>query len=209
MKQIINVLSLTLVVSVLVFSSFIGLEPQLGLAATASDSVTVTQAVTSGVSITAPANVTMNALTTTQLTSVGTTTWTVITNSASGYTLGVQAAITGGALFTGTTYFTDYTTTPTAWSVSGAYEFGFAPFGNDVTTATYGTGSLCESTANVPSASLKYVGFKSTDTAIAASSGVTNQAGTATTICYAAEQDTVWAPSGTYTATITATATVT
>ncbi len=206
MKQIINVLSLSLVVSVLAFSAFVGLEPRL--AAAVSDSVTVTQDVTAGISISSPADVTMNALTTTQNTSVGTSTWTVITNNAAGYTLGVKADYTGktAALTSSTDQFADYaTSSPSLWSVTNNYMFGFAPFGND--TTGYGTGTLCESANDTPSTTLYYVGFYSADRQIASSSSETTQAGTATTVCYATEQDTVWAPSGTYTATITATAT--
>jgi len=207
MKQIISALSLSLAVTILAFPLFVGMEPRLGLAQT--DSVTVNQTVTSGISIDTPADVTLTALTTTQLTSVGTTTWTVVTNNAAGYTLGVKATLTGsGALYDSGTgnYFTDYgTSSPSTWSVTNAYMFGFAPLGND--TTGYGTGSFCESSTNVPSTTLNYVGFYSADREVASSSSETTQAGTATTICYAVEQDTVWAPSGTYTATITATAT--
>ncbi len=210
MKKIIKVLSLSLVAGLLVFSSFAGLEPQLGLAASASDSVVVTQGVTSGISIDSPADVTMNPLSTTQNTSVGTTTWTVITNNQAGYTLSVKADYTSRTAALKDTssgeQFSDFgTSTPATWSVTNDYMFGFAPFGND--TTGYGTGSLCESANDVPSTSLNYVGFYSADRQIASSTSETSTSGTATTVCYAAEQNGVWAPSGTYTATITATAT--
>ncbi len=208
MKQILNVLSLSLVMSVLVFSSFIGLEP--GIAGAVSDSVTVTQTVASGISISTPADVTMTTLTTSQLTGVGTSTWTVITNNQAGYTLGLKADYTGRTTALKDTatgeQFTDYgTSSPAAWSVSNDYMFGFSALGNH--TTGFGSGSLCESSADVPSTTLNYVGFYSADRQIASSSSETNQAGTATTVCLATQQDTVWAPSGTYTATAIATAT--
>ncbi len=209
MKKIIKVLSLSLIAGLLAFSSFVGLEPQLGLAASATDDVVVTLAVTSGISIDSPADVTMDPLTMSQLTSVGTTTWTVITNNQAGYTLGVKADYTSRTAALKSTVgeqFTDYgTSSPATWIVSSDYKFGFAPLGADVTG--YGTGSLCESANDVPSTSLNYVGFDSADRTIATNSAETSTSGTPTTVCYAAEQDGVWAPSGTYTATITATAT--
>ena len=152
----------------------------------------------------------MTTLTTTQLTGVGTSTWNVKTNNQAGYTLGVKADYTGRTAALKDTnsgeQFTDYgTSSPTTWSVSNDYMFGFSALGND--TTGFGSGSVCESAANVPSTTLGYIGFYSTDTQIASSSSETNQNGTDTTVCFATEQDGVFAPSGTYTATVTATAT--
>ncbi len=176
-------------------------------AVSATDSVTVTQSVITGISINSPADVTMNNLSITQNTSVGTTTWKVITNNQSGYTLAVKASASSAMSDSSTgESFADYgTSSPATWNVSNAYQFGFAPLGND--TVGYGTGTLCESSNYVPSATLAYTGFYTANRTIASSSSETSVGGTETTVCYAAGQETKLAPSGAYTAVITATAT--
>ena len=195
--------------TVLVFSSFIGLEPAIAGAVT--DDVQITQVVTSEISITSPSDITLTPLTMSQLTAVGSATWTVTTNNQTGYTVNVKAdavdALTDDAA---SESFTDYTEASAGvketWSVSNAYEFGFSGYGND--TTGYGTDAQpdCINGANVPSVELLWEGFSTSDVEIASSSAETPYAGTATTICVATEQDTVWAPSGTYYATTTATA---
>ena len=201
-------------VSILSFSLiFPALEPMIARAATATDSVIVTQAVTSGIAITAPSDITMTALSTTQNSAVGSATWTVTTNNQAGYKLELNAS-TNPALQDGTTSesFTNYTEavtgTPETWSVSGAYEFGFSAYGTHVPTGTWGTDADCIAGANVPSATLKWQGFNGTALKeVATSASETGTSGTASTMCVATQQSGVFAPSGTYTATITATAT--
>ena len=159
------------------------------------------------ISISAPTNITMDALTITQNSAVATTTWTVITNDAAGYTLSVNASQAPAMknLATGAT-FADQGATTTVWSVSNAYAFGFSATGAN--TTGFGTGSQCApTTANVPSTTLWWRGFSGATTIqVASSSAATAQAGTATTVCLADAQNTVFAPSGTYVATTTATA---
>ena len=185
-------------------------EPAVAIAATAPDNVIVTLNVDSGVSITDGANVNMTPnMGMSANGSIGSSSWTVKTSTATGYTLAVKAS-SAPALVSGTSFFADYTEvtngTPEVWSVaSGAKEFGYSVYGTD-TGATWGTGNGCGS-AGVPLGTMKYVGFEIADKIIASSSVVTSIAGTTTNICFAVEQDTVFAPSGTYTATITATAT--
>jgi hypothetical protein len=54
---------------------------------------------------------------------------------------------------------------------------------------------------------LKYKGFTTSPFTVASRAATTTFAGSATTVCYAAEQNNFFIPSGTYQATIVATAT--
>ncbi len=179
-----------------------------------TDDVIVTQTVTSGISITDGSDINLTALSTTQNSAVGSSTWNVKTNNQAGYTLTVQASAAPALVDSGTSEsFTDYTEAssgvPETWSVSNAYEFGFSAYGTHVPTGTWGTDSDCLDTANVPSATLNWEGFDGTNPIqIASSAAETTTAGVDSVICVATGQDTVFAPSGTYQATITATATV-
>jgi hypothetical protein len=76
----------------------------------------------------------------------------------------------------------------------------------DVASLTWGTGMNCGTSATISTNGLKYVGFKPTDKTIATRGSMTGGSGNQTHICFAAEQKDVYVPSGTYTATITATA---
>lgn len=184
-------------------------ESNVVTAATDNDDVVVTLVVGSGIAITHPADVTMSPnMGMSSNSSIGSSTWTVISNNVNGYSLAVKASASPALVSAGGS-FADYTETsngvPESWSVeSGNKEFGFSAFGTHVNTTTWGTGSSCGSGGS-PSGTLKYVGFETTDQIIAQNGNAT--AGTDTTVCYAAAQNGVYAPSGTYTATITATAT--
>lgn len=178
-----------------------------------TDNVVVTLTVDSGISISDGAAVTMAPnISITANGSIGSSSWTVITNDVDGYNLVVGASTTP-ALVSGVNSFANYTEavagTPEAWVVaSGAKEFGYSAYGTDTSTVTWGAAASCGA-AGVPSGTQLYVGFVGTATKnIATKATVTPSAGIATTICFAAEQDTIFAPSGTYTATITGTATV-
>lgn len=195
----------------MVYFSF---EPALTLATSSPDSVVVTLNVDAGVSITPGADEIMEpSISLTSNKSIGTSSWSVATNSNTGYSLAVKAS-TNPALKNGTTdQFTDYTEatpdTPETWSVSsGQKEFGYSAYGTDVLDATWGTHNDCGNTSTgVVSTGSKYLGFSTTDFTIATHSGVTTPSGVVTNICFAAEQNGVYAQSGSYTATITATAT--
>ncbi len=178
------------------------------LAATATDTVIVTQVVDAGISISSPADITMTNLSTSQNSAVGSTTWVVTTNNALGYTLSLNASQYDALQTASGTKFTDLaSTTPAAWSVSNAYKFGFSVIGPNVNTGIFGTDTNCINGADVPSATLLWRGFASTTPiAVSSSTAVTETTGTSTTMCVATEQNGVFAPSGTYTATITATA---
>ncbi|NTW48078.1 MAG: hypothetical protein HGA48_04055 [Candidatus Yonathbacteria bacterium] len=187
------------------------LEPVI-VRAQVTDTVVVTQTVDAGIAISSPSDITMTHLSTTQNSAVGSATWTVTTNNQAGYTLDVHAS-TDPALQSGSEQFTDYTETsagvPEVWNVVSAYEFGFSAYGTHVPAAwDTNTATDCIEGANVPGVDLRWLGFNgTTDIEVASSSSETGTSGIASTICVATEQDGVFAPSGVYTATITATAT--
>ena len=208
-KKIIGIVGVSLLL-MQVFYVY-SIEPRVAVAATATDNVIVTLTVDSGISITTPSDVTMAPnISMSANGSIGSATWNVKTNHATGYTLAVKASASP-ALVSGSNSFADYTeavnATPDVWSVpSGSKEFGYSAFGTDTSTTTWGTGASCGS-AGAPTGTAKYAGFETTDLTIATRNTVTTPSGIDTTLCLAAEQDTIYAASGVYTATITATAT--
>lgn len=213
MKKIIfkKVLSISLI-SLLSFSAlYVVIEPVVVSALSATDDIVVTLTVDSGITISSGSDVTMSPnLGVSSNTSTGSSSWIVKTNHATGYSLAVKAS-SSPALVSGSNSFADYTEgitgTPEVWSLAtGAKEFGYSAYGDDVLDATWGAGSSCGSGATIPN-DLKYLGTKTTDKIIATRNVVTPTSGVTTNICFAAEQKDIYAPSGTYTATITATAT--
>ena len=174
-----------------------------------TDDVIVTLQVDEGITITSPLDVTMSPnLGVSSNSSIGSASWTVKTNGVNGYSLTITS-LTNPALQSGVNSFANYTETvagtPELWSVpAGSKEFGYSAFGTD-TPADWGTGSSCGS-GGIPTATLKFNGTSTANDPIATRATVTPTSGIDTTICFAAEQDTIYAPSGTYTATITATA---
>jgi hypothetical protein len=178
--------------------------------AAASSSVVVTLNVTAGISINAPGNVTMSTpITVSQNNSIGTTTWTVITNDSNGYTLAVNAT-SSPAMKSGANSIADYqTSSPNTWSVAASSaNFGYSVYGTDSPTGTWGTDSNCGTGLGTPSTNLKYLGFTTSPYTVASRSSTTTPSGISTTVCYAAAQGTsFFIPSGTYVATIVATAT--
>ena len=188
-------------------------EPSVTLAATAPDAVIVTLNVTSGLTLSngtdvlmAP-NISMSANK-----SIGSSSWVATTNSATGYTLAVKASTTPALKNGAVDSFADYTEgtagTPDLWGgiAVGAKEFGYSAYGTNVPTATWGTAPDCGS-AGIPNILGKYRGFTTSDITIASLGTVTPTAGITTNICFAAEQNAVYAASGAYSATITATMT--
>ncbi|MFA6301307.1 MAG: hypothetical protein WC609_03070 [Candidatus Paceibacterota bacterium] len=200
------------VISFLILFLFVQFYSLTEYAFGVTDQVVVTLDVDSGITISDGAAVTMAPhISITANGSIGSSTWTVITNGASGYSLSVHDS-TDPALKSATDSFANYTEatpgTPEVWSVPAASkEFGYSAYGTDTSTATWGTGTSCGS-AGAPTGTQKYVGFAATptDKIIATRATVTPTTGITTTICFAAEQDTVFAAAGTYTATITGTA---
>lgn len=202
--------------ALLVAIAFMSLEPIVTPAEAVTDSVGVTQEVTSDITISSPSDVSMSqALTTTQNTATGSATWNVKTNDSDGYTLTLFAS-TAPALSRGGGggNIVDYTPavseTPETWSVSAAAEFGWSGFGTDVNTTTYGTDADCLGAgAHDYSTALKYRDFDLTGSqdTIASSAAATSTSGTDTTMCLATQQNGIYAVAGTYTGTVTATAT--
>jgi hypothetical protein len=205
-------LSILLASAVIVVVGFVAVTPNLTNAVT--DDVVVNQTVTSGISITSPADITMTALSTSQNTAVGSATWTVTTNNYLGYSLTLFASTAPAmARSGGGGNIADYTPavaeTPETWSVSSAAEFGFSARGTNVNTSTYGTDTDCIAGTDVPSATLKWRDFDLTGSAdqIATVAAPTSTSGASSVMCVATEQAGIFANSGTYSATITATAT--
>ncbi len=198
-----------LVLSLILVVQFYPLAEHAGAV---TDNVVVTLDVDSGISISNGADVTMAPhIGVSANGSIGSSSWVVITNNAAGYTLSVNDT-TDPALKSGSNSFANYTEassgTPEVWDVtSGNYEFGYSAYGTDTATGTWGTSVSCGS-AGAPAVAQKYVGFLATPNTktIATRATVTPFAGITTTICFAAEQDGVFAPSGTYTATVVGTA---
>lgn len=204
-KKIISIF----LILVVVLEVYLLAEPVI--AANVSDGVLVTLTVDAGITITDGSDVSMSPIIGVASDSaIGSSYWTVRTNNVTGYSLTVKAS-TDPALTSGASFFDDYTESvvgvPESWNVpSGSKEFGFSAFGTDSSTATWGTDQSCGG-AGVPAPNQNYLGFTTSDQTIATRANVTPTTGVTTTICFAAEQDTVYADSGTYTATITATAT--
>lgn len=204
-KKIISISLVSIFILPVVYTTLV--EPTIATAVSVSDSVLVTLTVDSGITITSPADVVMIPnLGISASSSIGNATWNVKTNHATGYSLGVKAS-SAPALVSGVNSFADYQTgVPTAWTLPAtSYQFGFSAFGTNV-SAAYGTGASCGS-SGTPLGTLNYKGFTTSDTIIATQAVVTSPAGMDTTVCFAAGQNGVYAPSGVYTATITATAT--
>ncbi len=206
-----KIISISVICLFLLQMLYFVVEPTISVAATAPDSMVVTLNVDAGISISDGAAVTMAPNLSTGISgSIGSSSWLVKTNNYTGYKLDVKASASP-ALVSGGNSFADYTETsvgtPETWSVAATNkEFGYSAFGNDTVTGTWGTTATCGA-GGVPNASMKYVGFKITDKTIATTGVATPYAGTTTSICFAAEQNTTYAPAGVYTATITATAT--
>ncbi|MBP9771685.1 MAG: hypothetical protein KBD16_02050 [Candidatus Pacebacteria bacterium] len=203
---------LSVLVAAALFSPVIYPLVEAQLVDAAADNVIVTLNVDAGISITSPSDVSMSQnLGVSADTAVGSAVWNVKTNNAAGYTLAVKAT-TSPALASGANSVADYTpavaATPETWSVSsGTAEFGFSAFGTHISTGTWGTDSDCIAAAHVPSAGLKYRDFDTSDITIGTSAATTTTAGIDSTVCFAAEQDGFYIPSGTYQATVVATAT--
>ncbi len=167
------------------------------LGVTASDGILVTQQVDETITISTPSDVTMAPNITGTGTSTGTVDWTVTTNNSAGYKLEIEASA-GPALTSGGDSVADYTEatpgTPEAWSVASSdSEFGFTASGTD-SEAKYSAGTL-------------YEGFSGTSK-IQVATASAETVGTATTIDLKTEVGaSKFQPTGTYTATITATAT--
>lgn len=199
----------TVLMGTLIFTSF---EPVYLKAQSDNSTITVTLNVDSGITITSPANITLTPnIGIASNSAIGSQTWNVKTNDPDGYTLALKAAASPAMAQAAlpNDSFADYqTTAPNTWAVpSGQKQFGFSVYGSNVNTTTWGTGASCGS-AGTPLATLKYQGFATTDHTVVTEGNLTTTSGIDTTVCFAAAQNAVYASAGTYTANITATATV-
>ena len=191
------------------------IEPTTALATAVTNNVVVTLNVTSGVTISTGSNVTM--LPNIGIASdkaVGGSSWSVATNSATGYTLAVKAstspALKNGAIDSFANYTEAVAGTPELWTgvTAGLKEFGYGAYGTDTPTATWGNPTTCGNTGTgVPDVAGKFKGMTTVDATIASRATVTPPTGITTTICFAAQENAVYAAAGVYTATVTATAT--
>lgn len=143
--------------------------------------------------------------------SVGQTTWTVITDNAAGYTLSINADTTP-ALSSGTDSFTDYTPAGASpdfsWSISSTISaFGYSPEGSDVASRFKDNGSVC-ATGSLETANSCWDGLSTSPVVMAQSSSGNSPTGTATTVKFMAEVASgKTQTAGDYNATITTTAT--
>lgn len=212
-----KILFLSFCLSIIAVVFFVSFEPSISTAASDIATTTVTLVVDSEISVTADATISMVPnVSMSQDTSIGNATFNVKTNDSAGYTLSFHAS-TSPALRNADDNFTDYTEeaegTPEAWSVAdGAYEFGFSAYGTDVDDGTWDEGQSSCGSAGVDSltTSVKWMGFNGTTpvSGVASSGAETSQAGTDTELCVAVEQgDSVFAPSGTYNASVVGTVT--
>lgn len=214
---------------VIIFQIYLLAEPVIAIDDT--DGVQVTLTVDTGITISNGDNVIMAPnIGISSDSSIGSSLWTVRTNNYAGYSLAVKADTNPALKSVESNTFEDYTEaagtcsnpsyttrttclgaaglwtpTPEAWSVTSGKEFGYSAFGTDTPTATWGTSLSC-GTAGAPAVAQNYAGFTTSNNTIATKGTVTPTTGVDTTICFAAEQDGMYAPSGVYTATITATA---
>ena len=142
--------------------------------------------------------------------SSATSTWTVTTDNASGYTLSIKAT-TSPALHNGISFFTDYTTLggdpDIDFSVASTdSEFGYSPEGVDIVTRFKDNGSACN-TGSGNNTNTCWDKFTTANVSIASGTGPNSPSGTATSVVYKAKigslkiQD-----SGSYSASIVVTA---
>lgn len=211
-QLVVGVFTLALVV----YAGFALLEGTDVLAqSVAFDTVVITLVVDATITIDSPSDVTMSPnITAINNTSTGKITWTVISNDSDGYTLTLAASgspALGEITDKFDVFFTDMddATTTFVQAVSSNF-FGFSATGTDVDTNDYGSASSdCSDATDLTT--LNFRGFNGTDTqsGVATASGVTAKSGNETTICLLASQGSnVFAASGDYRATTSATALV-
>lgn len=165
------------------------------------------------VAISAPADVTMsppiNGLT--GGTGDGSAVWTTTTDAPGGYTLAVKAS-TNPALKSANDSFADYTPAGAnpdfTFSIAAtASEFGFTPEGSDIASTYKDNGSSCN-TGSSDTADACWDNFSTTDKTISQSTAGNSPTGTLTTVKMRSQSGTSHIQTnGTYTATVTATAT--
>ncbi len=141
----------------------------------------------------------------------GTTSWTVTTDNAAGYTMSINAA-TSPALKSGSNSFADYApagASPDYTFTNAASDsaFGFSPEGTQVTSRYKDNGSACNTGSSETSGKC-WDGLSTSAATIAGSSTSNHPSGSTVTVRFRAESGASHLqPAGTYSATITVTAT--
>jgi len=213
-----KIISLSLGISLLTLATFGIFESEVTTAAAASDTVTVSLIVTSGISITTPADVSLKP----DLVgftgggyATNTVTWNVKTSNDTGYNIGVKAS-TSPALGTGSFTIANYTPTGTtttpdySWGIGSAIsEFGFAPYNATSQISKFKNDSTNCNTGSTITDWKCWFPFATADTQVANRATKTTTAGEDTKINLEVQIDVAngYQEDGTYTATITATAT--
>jgi len=183
----------------------------------ASDQIIVTQDVSAEISITAPADVTMSPSIAgiSGGTGDGTATWTVITGNSTGFNMKIKAS-TSPALQVSGNSFADYTeasagTPDYTWGIVAAdSEFGFTvepETVGDTVAAFRDNGAACN-TGALNTADRCWDGLATTDIDMINRTTATDGGGEAEVVKFKAQSGAShFQPEGTYTATITVTAT--
>lgn len=166
------------------------------------------------ISISAPSDVTLSGAITTESggQANGSVVWTVITDNSAGYTLAIKAAASP-AFVSSSNSFADYTPVSGSdpdytWSVDdNVKEFGFTPEGTDIVAKYKDNGASCN-TGSGNTASACWDDLTTSDQTISQRASATGGSGVSTTVRFRAEAGASSAPAaGTYTASITVTAT--
>jgi hypothetical protein len=198
--------------------AYLNFEPTI-TAAAGDTNVVVTQVVASEISISKSGDVSMspNISGMTGGTATGSTTLTVITNNATGFSLALKAS-TSPALQSGSYSFADYTestggTPDYSWGIASTdSEFGYtvepATLADNI-QAFKDNGTACGGTGTAQAADKCWANFTTSDSTVINRGNTTSQAGEAEVIKFEAQSGSGhFQNQATYTATITATATI-
>ena len=215
-------ISLVTIISLLAMGSYVIFEPEAVKSAAVSDAILVTQAVSQEISITSPSDVTMSSSIpgitgNAGAPRTGSATWTVKTNNATGFTLGMAASDTPAMQLDATWTFTDYTeatsTVPDyTWSspAASAAEFGFtveAATAADTIAKYLDNGTdLCNTGSSQTTDKCWYSASTTAETVINRSTN-TASTGEAEVIKFQTESNAKYLKEGSYIAYITVTAT--
>jgi hypothetical protein len=210
-----KIISSSLILSLILMLGFFVLEPES--AKGADDTITVTQEVTAEVTISTPLDVSMSPdiAGISGGTSTGSATWNVKTNNSTGFNMSVKASGTP-ALASGGNNFADYTRAGVppdySWSIANTdSEFGFTvepDTAADAVAAFLDNGSDTCGTGSTDTADRCWSGFNgTTDVPVINRTTITTASGEDEVVKFQAQSGSShFQASGTYTATITATA---
>lgn len=208
-------ISLCVILSFFGFMVFLFLEPTVINAV--ADSATATATVTSEVTISSPSDATFSSTIPGVSGNPGspataTLAWTVITNNSAGFAMTLQASQVNALYKDETYYFSDYGTPPTStygWTAAslGDANFGFTistETADDTATAFKDDGENCGAGSNTGGC---WAGFNgTTPITVVSRSSLTDSDGEVQTVNFRAESNAKFLESGSYAATITATA---